>query len=53
MSDWRLELAPAEVVELRLLLADVIEGFADRPRRPGTEPVTAIVQLFPRPRSES
>lgn len=52
MSDQRLELFPEDVVELRRLLWDVIERFTDRPRREGTEPVQAILQLLPMPRNE-
>ena len=50
MSDWRLELSPDELAELRRQLSGVVERFADRPQREGTEPITAIVQLLPRPR---
>lgn len=50
LSDWRLHLSPDELIELRAALADVIRRFADRPPREDTAPVTAAVQLLPRPR---
>lgn len=52
MSDWFLELTPDEVRELREELHAVIERWTDRARRPGTEQVTAVVQLLPRRRGE-
>ena len=48
MSDWGLELTSDELRELRGELHDVIERWVARPRRPGTERVVAVLQLYPR-----
>ena len=46
-SDWGLELTAAELGALRKELARVIERYAGRARRKGSEQVRAILQLFP------
>lgn len=48
MSDWLLELTADEVLELRDELHAVIERRTGRSRRPGSERVVAVLQLYPR-----
>ncbi|HSJ50955.1 MAG TPA: winged helix-turn-helix domain-containing protein [Actinomycetota bacterium] len=52
MSDWLLELTAEEVRELRGELHEVIDRWSRRPRRPGTERVHAVTQVFPRRRAD-
>ncbi|HEY7667608.1 MAG TPA: winged helix-turn-helix domain-containing protein [Actinomycetota bacterium] len=47
MSDWLLELTPAEMRELREELKATVERYAARAPKRGAERVLAIVQVFP------
>jgi hypothetical protein len=48
MSDWLLELTPAQLRALRTEIAALVERYAAQPVKRGARPVHAIVQLFPR-----
>jgi DNA-binding transcriptional ArsR family regulator len=50
MSDWVVELTAPELRSMRKELAAVVERWSGRPKRPGSEQVRAIVQVFPRRR---
>jgi hypothetical protein len=48
MSDWLVELTPAQLRSLRAEIAAAVERYAAQPPKRGARPVHAIVQLFPR-----
>jgi DNA-binding transcriptional ArsR family regulator len=48
MSDWLVELTPAQLRALRAEIAAAVERYVTQPPKRGSRPVHAIVQLFPR-----